>query len=103
MNEYTKKQVSVVIDMAFLRNFLDVLDQMKISGYTAVPAIAGSGEGGPWKKDKLPTEAGSMAMIYIVIDQDGLEELLEAISPVIKDNIGIITVTDVTVFRDKKF
>ncbi|MTI08868.1 DUF190 domain-containing protein [Curvivirga aplysinae] len=103
MNTYQKKQVTVVIDMAFLRRFLDLLDQFDISGYTAVPAIAGAGESGSWRKDKLPTEAGSMGVVYLVIDDNKLDELLEEISPIIEDKIGIIVINEVTVLRGERF
>ncbi len=100
---HAKKRIDIVIEMPMLKRLLDRLDDMAVTGYTVLPALAGRGSEGSWRREGLVTEAGRMVMIICVLDETRVDEVLERIFELVSRQIGIVTVSDVSVVRDEAF
>ena len=79
---YPKKRLSIIIEAPFMNRLLDMLDGMNVPGYTVLPALAGSGKSGSWRRDALSSDAGRMVQVLIVLDAEKVPPVLEAVKRV---------------------
>jgi PII-like signaling protein len=100
---FTKKRLSIIIEAPFLRRLLDILDDLDVPGYTAIPALAGSGASGPWRSDSLSSDAGRMVQVVIVLDESKVPDVLKAVRGVLQRRMGIVSMMDVEVLRPELF
>lgn len=103
METYPKKLLSIIIEAPFLNRLLDLLDDLEVPGYTALPALAGRGGRGAWRRDSLSSDAGRMVQVLIVLDQEKVPPVLTAVRKVLDRQMGIVTISDVEVLRPDKF
>jgi len=88
---YQKKRVSIIIETPFLKRMMHMLDGMDLPGYTVLPALAGGGRSGTWRADALSSDAGGMAEVVIILDESKVQQVLETVHGVLKNQIGIVT------------
>ncbi len=100
---YPKKRLSIIIEAPFMNRLLDMLDSLEVPGYTVLPALAGRGNSGSWRRDLLSSDAGRMVQVLIVLDAEKVPPVLEAVRRVLDRQIGIVTLTDVEVLRPELF
>ncbi len=103
MDLHPKKRLVIVIESPALKRLLRRLDEMDVPGYTAQPALAGRGRSGVWRRDGAVGEAGVMTVVSLILDEDRLDEVLTGVFEIVKQQIGIVTVTDVQVIRPDLF
>lgn len=103
MKTYPKKRLSIIIEAPFLDRLLDLLDDLDVPGYTALPALAGRGKSGSWRRDSLSSDAGRMVQVLIVLDVERLPGVLAAVKRVLDRQIGIVSLSDVEVLRPELF
>jgi len=100
---YAKKRLSIIIEAPFMSRLLEMLEELNVPGYTVLPALAGSGNNGSWRRDALSSDARRMVQVLIVLDADKVPPVLNAVSGVLKHQIGIVTLADVEVLRPELF
>ena len=103
MKTVPKKRMDIVIEAPALDRLLAILDQTEVSGYTVYRAIAGSGQEGDWSGKGLVGESGRMICVFSVLDADLVDDVLEAVYPLVERQMAIVTVTDVQVVRGERF
>ena len=100
---YPKKQLSIFIEAPFLNRLLKILDSLEVPGYSVLPALAGRGQSGPWRRDSLSSDAGRMVQIIIILDAERVPSVLTAVGDVLQRQLGIVTLSDVEVLRPDFF
>ena len=100
---FKKKRLSIIIEAPFLHRLLGILDDLDVPGYTAIPALAGRGAGGPWRADSLSSDAGRMVQVVIVLDESKVPDVLRAVRGVLQRQMGIVSMMDVEVLRPELF
>lgn len=86
-----------------MNRVITILDELGVSGYTVMPAIAGRGKDGSWHRDGQVGRVGSVVQILCIVDESREEDLLEPLFRLISRQIGIVTVSDVRVVRSDNF
>ncbi len=100
---FPKKRLSIIIEAPFLNRLLTLLDDLDAPGYTVLPALAGRGQSGSWRRDALSSDAGRMVQVLIVLDEERVPEILRAVRGVVERQMGIVTLSDVEVLRPEHF
>jgi nitrogen regulatory protein PII len=103
MLTHKKKRIDIVVEAPLLGRVIALLDQIGVSGYTVVPALAGRGKDGPWHRDGLVGRAGSMVLIFTIIDESRVDAVVEPLFKLVSRQIGVLTVCDVEVLRSEHF
>ena len=103
LQTYSKKRLSIIIEAPFLNRLLDLLDGLEVPGYTALPALAGRGKSGAWRRDSLSSDAGRMVQVLVVLDETKVVPVLKAVREVLDRQIDIVSLSDVEVFRPELF
>lgn len=103
MDRYPKKRIEIIVESPMLRRVTDVLDKMDATGYTVIPAIAGKGQQGGWTREGTISDTERMVMVMCITDPSRVDEVLEAVFNLVARQIGIVSVSDVEVFRSDHF
>jgi PII-like signaling protein len=103
LKTYPKKRLSIIIEAPFLNRLLDILDGLDVPGYTVLPALAGRGKSGAWRRDSLSSDSGRMVQVLIVLDAARVPAVLSAVRGVLERQIGIVSLMDVEVLRPDLF
>lgn len=100
---HRKKRIEVVIEAPVLSRLLDGLDRLSVTGYTVLPALAGRGRTGSWRRDDAVNPAGQMVCVVCITDQQKVSDILDAVHSLLARQIGIVSVSDVEVIRQEHF
>ena len=103
METYTKKRIEIMIESPLLARLTGLLDELDVHGYTVLPALAGRGRDGAWHRDGTIGRSGSLVMVFCIIDAERVEAILYPLFQLVKDQIGIVSVSDVEVIRPDHF
>ncbi|MCR9255594.1 MAG: DUF190 domain-containing protein [Alphaproteobacteria bacterium] len=103
MKRYQKKRIEIIIEAPMQARVTGLLDRMDATGYTVVPAIAGKGREGIWTREGQVSDASRMIMILCITDGAHVDEILDPLFELVSRHIGIVTVSDVEVFRTDHF
>ena len=103
MQTHPKKRVEIIIEALLVRRVLECLQASGVTGYSVLPVLSGSGHYGPWSAEGQITDAGRMEAIVCVVDPSKADEVLAAAFEIVKDQIGIVTMSDVVVVRPEHF
>jgi len=100
---YKKKRLELIIEKPAFKRASRVLEDSGVTGYTALPCMAGFGGGKRWQRGNDLSASRDMVMIVSILDEDLLEKIIREVENLIGSHIGIISVGDVDVIRDDKF
>ncbi len=100
---FPKKRLSIIIEAPFLNRLLEMLDAHDVPGYTVLPALAGKGKSGSWRRDALSSDAYRMVQVLIVLDAEKVPAVLGMVRGVLERQMGIVTLSDVEVLRPDLF
>ncbi len=103
MQTFAKKRLDIVIEVPMLRRLLDLMDQLQVSGYTVIPAIAGRGKDGTWHREATVGDAGRMVVVQCILDEARIEAILKPVFQLVSTQIGIVSICDVEVVRPEHF
>ncbi len=103
MKTYPKKRIDIMVEAPLMGRVLRLLDELGVSGYTVLPALAGRGQDGAWHRDGLAGRAGMVVMIFCILDESRVDAVLEPLFNVVSRQIGIVSVSDVQVIRPEHF
>jgi len=100
---YKKKRLELIIEKPAFKRASRVLEDSGVTGYTALPCMAGFGGGKRWQRGNDLSASRDMVMIVSILDEDLLEKIIREVENLIGSHIGIISIGDVDVIRDDKF
>ena len=103
LTTHKKKRIEVMIEAPALSRITEVLDRLDATGYTVLPALAGRGLSGSWRRDDAFGDAARIVSVVCITDPSRVEGLLLAIRDVVERYIGIVSVCDVEVIRSEHF
>ena len=103
MQTHPKKRIDLFIEMPLLRRVTERFDSAGVSGYSVLPVIAGRGQSGEWSAGGQVGEAGQLAAIVCIVDAGKVDAVLDEVFAVLRRQIGLVTVTDVSVVRPERF
>ncbi|MEY3552279.1 MAG: hypothetical protein RL735_627 [Pseudomonadota bacterium] len=103
MQTFAKKRLEIVIEHPARKGLATILDAQKVTGYSVLPVIAGSGKYGPWDEAGQVTSAEGMVMFICIVDPTHIDRVIEAVYPFIQLRKAIMTVSDVQVVRGERF
>ena len=103
MHTYRKKRVEIFIEAALLKRLTAVLDEAEVSGYSASALVAGSGRDGAWLSTGQIGPAEGMFVVWCILDDCRLDDVLQPVTKLISRQIGIVSVSDVEVVRNERF
>ena len=103
MQTYAKKRIELIIEMPLLRRVANRFDKAGVTGYSVLPVIAGRGKSGEWSADSQIGATGQMAMIICIVDAAKVDAVLEDVFAVVRQQIGLVAVSDVAVVRSERF
>jgi nitrogen regulatory protein PII len=87
------KKIEIITNSLELKQVTNVLDKAGISGYSVIKDVTGSGDRGR-VIDDLETAALTNVYILSICHQGKEEEVVEAITPILKKYGGICIVSD---------
>lgn len=103
MQTHTAKRIEITIEAPMQRRLTEALQAADITGYTLLPVLGGSGRSGEWSREGQVSSAGGMVQLICILREEKLEQLLEAVLPVLNRHIGVVCVTDCEVLRAERF
>lgn len=103
MKTYPKKRIDIMVEAPLMQKVLNLLDQQGVSGYTVLPVLAGRGKDGAWHRDGVVGRAGALVMIFCILDEARIDEVLQPLFKLVSRQIGVVTVADVQVIRPEHF
>ena len=103
MEMHSKKRIEILLEAPAQKRLTDLLDRLDVTGYTVLPVIGGRGHHGVWSRDGLPSAAGAMVLVAIIVAEEKLDEVLEPVFELVRRHIGIVTISDVMVIRGERF
>ena len=87
------RKVEIIIDTFHVQDALDILDQVKVSGYTVIKDTSGKGDRGIYCSD-LDCNFTSSYIMTVCINEKQLNVLVELITPLLKKVGGMCLVGD---------
>lgn len=103
MKTFLKKRLEITVETPLMSRMLRLLDDEGVTGYTVVNALAGKGTSGSWHRDGVIGRAGSIVLIYCILDESKVDTVLQSVYKLLAKQIGIVTVSDVQVVRPELF
>ena len=87
------KRIEIILDFQDLDRIIKILNGLGISGYTVIRDVTGSGDRGLRPGDEL-TDVFKNSSIMTACPAEKMQEIVEAIRPVLKRFGGICLVSD---------
>ncbi len=103
MQTHKAKRIEITIEAPMERRLTDALQAANITGYTLLPVLGGSGRSGVWSREGQVSRAGGMVQLICILRDEKLDQLLEAVLPVLDRHIGVVCVSDCEVLRAERF
>lgn len=103
MKTYPKKRIDIMVEEPLMPRLIALLDQLGVSGYTVLPALAGRGRDGTWHRDGVVGRAGMVVQISCILDASRVDAVIEPLFKMVSRQIGIVTLSDVEVLRADHF
>ncbi|GGB37920.1 hypothetical protein GCM10011316_07510 [Roseibium aquae] len=103
METNTAKRVEIIIEAPMEERLTSALERAGVKGFTVLPVLGGTGRSGRWSREGQVSRAGGMVAVICIIREERLHDLLEAAFKVVKNHIGVVSVTDCQVLRAERF
>ena len=103
MEMHSKKRIEILLEAPAQKRLTDLRDRLDVTGYAVLPVIGGRGHHGVWSLDGLPSAAGAMVSVAIIVAEEKLDEVLEPVFELVRRHIGIVTISDVMVIHGERF
>lgn len=103
MKTHLKKRIEMIVEATLEGRLVGLLEVLEVKGYTIVPAQAGRGQEGSWRRGGLVGNAGHMIVVICIVDPSRADEVVNRLHDFMSNRIGIINISDVNVIRDEHF
>ncbi len=97
------KKVEIIVGGDQLQTVEDLLDRVKVTGYTIIPNISGKGHHGMHAGHLMYNERHSLDMIIAVVPKELVDTILAGVAPLFEHHSGVVFVSDVQVIRRDYF
>ncbi len=97
-----RKKLEIIVEAPVLRGVEDFLAEAGVRGWTVLPSLAGSGDGGGWRSGHY-TPGQEKRLIFALVTAEVAERVLERLADFFADYPGVVAVSDVEVMRGEKF
>ncbi|HIE65811.1 MAG: P-II family nitrogen regulator [Nitrospira sp.] len=97
------KEVRVIIPGEEQSFVIQILDTLKISGYTIIKNLSGKGRHGFHVSHPMFDETESLLMIMTVVPEEKVPPILSGLAPILDRDMGVMFVSDVAVSRLEHF
>ncbi|MFM6188798.1 P-II family nitrogen regulator [Planktothrix sp.] len=87
------KKVEIIIDTFHIQDALNILEQVKVSGYTVIQNTSGKGDRGLSCSD-LDCDFTSSYIMTVCTNEKQLNTLIELIKPLLQKVGGVCLLTD---------
>lgn len=87
------KKVEIIIDTFHIQDALNILEQVKVSGYTVIQNTSGKGDRGISCSD-LDCDFTSSYIMTVCTNEKQLNTLIELIKPLLQKVGGVCLLTD---------
>lgn len=102
MQLVSRRRIEVLVDAPLARRVVAAAASAGVTGYTLLPTLGGSGEGGVWTDDQI-SGAEAKVMFLTVASAEKADALIEALAPLLESHGLILMISDVNVLRGGKF
>lgn len=99
----TKKRIELIIEKMAFKRACRVFEAAGAKGYTALPTMAGFGNGNRWQRDTDMSGSNDMVMMISIGDDATTKRVIEDLESLLGEHVGVVSVSDVTVMRPDKF
>lgn len=103
MQMHKKTKIEILIEALYEEKLVDRLKQLGVTGHTIYPVVSGKGEHGSWSRHGVISDVGQMLLFVVIVEPNKAREISEQLYKGIADHLGVITVSEVEVFRGEKF
>jgi len=100
---FAKKRLELIIEKPAFNRACRILEDADVKGYTAFSAFAGFRSGRRWQRGTDLSASQDMVMLISVMDQDVIENVIDALENLVGSHIGLLNISDVQVLRPEKF
>lgn len=100
---HARKRLEIIVEAPALHQVLKALDDAGVSGYTVLSAQEGRGHHGEWNRDDSFNNASHMVCVVCVTSEAKAEAAVESVYAIVKRQIAILSLSDVTVVRPDHF
>ncbi len=97
------KKIELIVEGDLLRHVEDLLDRIKVTGYTVIPNVAGKGHHGVHESGHLFNEVHSQDLIMTVVPEELVDAIVAGVLPLFEKHPGVMFISDVTVVRPGSF
>lgn len=87
------KKVEIICDTVEVKNVVEILEGIGVTGYTIIRDVVGKGGRGIRRGDDL-TDVFKNSMILTVCNAEQIPEVVDAIRPILKKFGGICLISD---------
>lgn len=103
MQYHPKKRIDIIVESPLLRALIDTLDQAEVRGYSVLPILKGRGMFNAWSSEGQVSDVANMVALLCIVDPAQADRVIDAIFSAIRDRIGFVTLSDVSVIRPERF
>lgn len=105
MNEKTntKKRIELIIEKMAFKRACRVFEAAGAKGYTALPTMAGFGNGNRWQRDTDISGSRDMVMMISIGSEETTKRVLDDLESLLGEHVGVVSVSDVEIMRPEKF
>ncbi len=97
------KEIRIITHGEHLKFLIDVLDNIKATGYTIIHNVSGKGHHGFHTAHPMFNEMDSLVMLMTVVSEEKVEPILAGLKPLFDRYTGVMFVSDVAVSRLEYF
>lgn len=102
MQLHRKKRIEIIAEAAIVPMLIEALRAQGAPGHTILPAISGSGHGGPWSESAM-NAAMQMELVLVIASPGLADAIVEHLQPMIAEYKAILMVSEVEVIRGGHF
>jgi nitrogen regulatory protein PII len=103
LNLYPMKEIRVIIPGEHLKFVTEMLDNLKVTGYTIIHNISGKGSHGLHAAHPMFSEVDTLVMLMTVATEEKVQPILAGLGPLFDRYPGVLFVSDVAVSRFDRF
>jgi nitrogen regulatory protein PII len=100
---YPMKEIKIIVQGEHLGFVVELLDNVKATGYTIFNNISGKGHHGFHEGHLMFNDTSSQVMVMTVVPEEKVEPILGGLSPLFNRHSGAMFVSDVAVSRRERF